>query len=88
MRSQIYPGDGDHRHGMMNGYTNLGCRCDRCRATWAKYVSQRRATRASRIDPSDPRHGTESFYFNHSCRYLRCRTARTAGELARSRRRS
>lgn len=28
---------GDPRHGTSNGYTNLKCRCDACRAAWAAY---------------------------------------------------
>lgn len=30
--SRIVPDDGDPRHGTTNGYRNLGCRCDACRA--------------------------------------------------------
>lgn len=26
----------DPRHGTTNGYSNLGCHCDRCKAAWAK----------------------------------------------------
>lgn len=33
----------DSRHGSTNGYTNLGCRCDRCRAAWATHVRERNA---------------------------------------------
>lgn len=35
-RSRIYPGDGDPRHGTPNGYRNLGCHCDDCKAANAK----------------------------------------------------
>lgn len=28
----------DPRHGTSNGYGNLGCRCDLCRAAWARYI--------------------------------------------------
>lgn len=28
----FYQDVSDHRHGSLNGYTNLGCRCDRCKA--------------------------------------------------------
>ena len=27
----------DPRHGTANGYVNLKCRCDLCRAAWATY---------------------------------------------------
>jgi hypothetical protein len=37
MRSRIHPGDGDPRHGTVNGYTNLACRCDDCRAAQRRY---------------------------------------------------
>jgi hypothetical protein len=32
----------DPRHGTTNGYTNLGCRCARCRAAHAAYVRAHR----------------------------------------------
>ncbi len=32
----------DSRHGTVNGYQNLHCRCDRCRGAWAEYVRARR----------------------------------------------
>lgn len=35
-RSRIYPGDGDPRHGTVNGYCNLKCKCDECKAAWAE----------------------------------------------------
>jgi hypothetical protein len=28
----------DPRHGTLNGYTNLGCRCEKCRAARAEYM--------------------------------------------------
>ena len=37
------PGElGPIRHGTVSGYTNRGCRCRRCRKTWAKYTAERR----------------------------------------------
>jgi hypothetical protein len=35
----------DPRHGTVNGYSNLKCRCDRCRAAWAIAYRARRARR-------------------------------------------
>lgn len=34
-RDRLAPGD--PRHGTMNGYNNLRCRCDRCREAWAEW---------------------------------------------------
>jgi len=31
LKNPIKPGDGDPRHGTLNGYTNHGCRCEFCR---------------------------------------------------------
>ena len=43
MRTVIRPGDGDARHGTVNGYGNLGCRCDDCReAHRVKFIQHRR----------------------------------------------
>jgi len=33
---------GDKRHGTPNGYNNLGCRCDACRAAMTSYMRDRR----------------------------------------------
>lgn len=30
VRASIVPGDGDPRHGTLNGYGNLGCHCPGC----------------------------------------------------------
>lgn len=35
--SRIYPGDGDPRHGTINGYQNLKCRCPDCSAAKMDY---------------------------------------------------
>jgi hypothetical protein len=40
-RQRIVSGDGDPRHGTMNGYHNLRCRCEICRAAWADYCRGR-----------------------------------------------
>jgi hypothetical protein len=36
-RTKISEGDGDPRHGTVNGYSNLGCRCPECRQAWTEY---------------------------------------------------
>jgi len=65
----------DPRHGTLNGYCNLGCRCERCKVPWVAYNKQRRVERAKLIQPDDPRHGKQSFYYNHSCRCDKCKAA-------------
>jgi len=32
VKNRIKPGDGDPRHGTLNGYTNHACRCEDCTA--------------------------------------------------------
>jgi len=49
---RIFPGDGDHRHGTENGYSNLGCHCPECReAHRLHYKEQRDRNRAEFQDP-------------------------------------
>ena len=40
VRNRIQPGDGDPRHGTLNGYKNHKCHCALCRAAWAKHHVQ------------------------------------------------
>ena len=40
-KQKIFPGDGDPRHGTMNGYTNLNCRCEECKEWQAGYHRSR-----------------------------------------------
>jgi hypothetical protein len=42
-RITMTAGDGDPRHGTLNGYVNQRCRCVECRAAWAEYRRQQRA---------------------------------------------
>lgn len=72
--SVLTPGDGDPRHGM-NGYSNLGCRCDICREANTAYNLSMREVRARRIaaDPSIRPHGVETTYLNYRCRCAECR---------------
>jgi hypothetical protein len=67
----------DPRHGTYNGYSNLGCRCDDCKAANVAKMMENRERRQKSIDPSDPRHGTATFYFNYGCRCDDCKTANT-----------
>lgn len=82
-RAVISGNPADPRHGTVNGYCNLGCRCARCRAAWAKRTAAAQAKRQAKVTPDDPRHGTYSFYCNHVCRCDACRKA--AAEYHRSR---
>jgi len=74
---RIWPGDGDPRHGTRNGYVNLGCRCDACRAAWAEYFKTYRRRERRGLSADDPRHGKYSSYSNHGCRCNACRKAWT-----------
>lgn len=81
---KVYLPRGDRRHGY-NGYCNLGCRCDVCRAATAAYTKAMRQVRARRIalDPSVVEHGKESTYFNWSCRCTPCTKAQRVAAAAR-----
>ena len=76
----------DPRHGTRNGYTNLTCRCDRCRAAWADYVYGIRRRRAAFEDV--PEHGTLNGYVNYRCRCDDCRAASNEYKRRRRARRS
>jgi hypothetical protein len=68
----------DPRHGTLNGYTNLGCRCDRCRQanTIACRPRQEAWRRRRGIMPRKlgRTHGLRSTY-NAGCRCEPCRGA-------------
>jgi hypothetical protein len=69
----MIPGDGDTRHGTVNGYTNLDCHCQPCKAAWAAKMKDRRLQRrAQGLAPDDPRHGKYSTYSNWMCRCDAC----------------
>lgn len=70
------PGDGDPRHGM-NGYSNLGCRCDVCRQANTAWQAKARARRRATPIPSEVKHGSENAYTNYSCRCDTCRKGHT-----------
>lgn len=64
----------DPRHGL-NGYSNLGCRCEICRAANTAWQLSARARRAASLADDDPRHGKSNTYLNHGCRCGKCRSA-------------
>lgn len=74
--------EGDPRHGS-NGYTNLGCKCDICRAANVQNTKRGRERRRKTIDPNDPRHGDENFYFNYRCSCDLCKAAHAAAARER-----
>lgn len=86
--SVLTPGDGDPRHGR-NGYSNLNCRCDICRAANVAYQRELREVRRRRIvaDPSLRPHGVETTYFNWACRCTECCEVHRFRQSERDRRR-
>lgn len=77
IRPRIDEDPDDIRHGTLNGYVNLRCRCQRCRDRWSAYQGPiTRNRRACGLPDDDPRHGTENGYGNYGCRCPRCRLAR------------
>ena len=76
---------GDARHGTVNGYCNLSCRCDACRKAWATHIAQRRAERRTSPIPDSVEHGRYTTYGNWSCRCFKCLDAerRRGGQLPR-----
>lgn len=65
----------DPRHGTEHGYSNLKCKCDRCRRAKADACEEDRQNRIliGLPDLNDPRHGTENGYRNYGCRCDKCR---------------
>lgn len=70
--ARIMPGDGDSRHGTENGYGNLKCRCDRCRAAHAIFVKKCRVQRNEKLPAVGEMHGTQGCYINYDCRCIPC----------------
>lgn len=68
----------DVRHGTVNGYGNLRCRCGPCRDAWrarcseAGYLQRYRSKIRSRETPTRY-HGTHTGYTNYGCRCEMCR---------------
>lgn len=81
-------GDGDERHGTLNGYVNQGCRCDECREANRAYNMARRQERADGKSISEwsrqrghtggPRKHNASTYSNWKCRCGECADAYAA----------
>lgn len=65
MRSRIYPGDGDARHGTTNGYFNLRCRCADCRASFSSRKGEEAARRKTEAVKSMIR--ADSVADSHGC---------------------
>lgn len=95
--------DDDPRHGTANGYTNLHCRCDRCRVANTAYIRGRQ-TGPYRKDPCplcgqpkhfravlcrDCRYALETAPHGTESRYkdCRCDICREAAAVGRQRRR-
>lgn len=70
-------GPNDHRHGTVNGYGNLRCRCPRCRAanTAQMRVARARMRAAVAAGQRDLRHGTTGGYTNYGCHCEHCSRA-------------
>lgn len=67
----------DPRHGTVNGYSNLKCRCADCRSAWADYMWLRRRERHAKGVPADI-HGKYTTYYNYMCRCDECKRAHVA----------
>jgi hypothetical protein len=65
----------DKRHGTVNGYSNLACRCQRCRDAWALETTEARKRRNARIAEAEVEHGSHSTYINWLCRCAACKQA-------------
>ena len=64
----------DPRHGTEHGYSNLKCKCDRCRRAKADACEEDRQNRMVKgLPPGDKRHGTENGYRNYGCTCDLCR---------------
>lgn len=64
----------DRRHGTANGYRNLCCRCEPCRAAHTVNLRRYKVTRIARGIP-DHVHGTPGGYGNLDCRCGDCTAA-------------
>lgn len=75
----------DPRHGSMNGYGNLSCRCDPCRGANSIYLGEARIRRIARGIPEHV-HGTAGGYGNYGCRCAPCTNAHNEDVIGRRRR--
>ena len=76
MRADITSLPDDPRHGTNNGYMNLRCRCDACKAAGRQANLEQKQKRLARgLPDGDRRHGTCNGYTNWGCRCGACRSA-------------
>lgn len=76
--------DDDPRHGTTNGYGNLGCRCDACRAAHAVHHARymKRKREAGEVVGN---HGS-SVAYDSGCRCDTCRLAHNKRSVEKKRR--
>jgi len=65
----------DSRHGSINGYGNLKCRCPECREENTARRAERREAVRNTLDDDDERHGTNNAYTNYGCKCDPCKEA-------------
>lgn len=80
-RQQFQSDLGDPRHGTINGYSNLRCRCPKCRSAQAACMAQQRAAKAGHPIPAHV-HGTANGWNYYQCRCDACRIAHNASNRA------
>lgn len=85
-RAWMHDNPNDPRHGTVNGYNNLRCRCDRCRTAATRHHAEDKKVRQSKPIPGHV-HGTENGYGNWGCRCLHCTSVWSAASMERRRRR-
>lgn len=77
----------DPRHGTYNGYSNLKCRCSRCRAANVVKNREMRVNRWAKTEANDGiapgrrNHGTSITYSNWGCTCPKCLNARDLASL-------
>jgi len=77
----------DDRHGTLNGYINLKCRCmDCCKANTQDWLQRRNARKERGLPVGDHRHGTLNGYNNWGCRCDDCTRANRDYSRSRNRR--
>lgn len=77
---------GDERHGTANGYGNLYCRCEPCRAARSVYQYEQVQKRHQKPVPAHV-HGTTNGYGYYGCRCAACTEEWSAVSADRDRRR-
>lgn len=74
---EFWSAPSDCRHGTVNGYNNLKCRCPRCKAAGAELNRRMKQRRFEQGAPAHL-HGTVNGYCNYGCRCALCRAAYSA----------